>query len=116
MAEAARAVLMRHTADRDAPRNLRLRWHEMIVAAGVHQHAPEMDRLRQWHITFTSSFRLRGGPRATKRMPREPSVSARAFYAASTVRSSRSASPTDQAWNRQPRGVCGGSPSAISER
>ena len=31
------------------------------------------------------------------------------------TRSIRSASPTDHAWNGQPRGVCGGSASAISE-
>ena len=32
-----------------------------------------------------------------------------------STRSIRSSSPTDQAWNGQPRGVCGASPSAISE-
>src|SRR5207244_1238053 len=34
---------------------------------------------------------------------------------ASTTNESRRASPTDQAWKGQPRGECGGSPSAISE-
>ena len=65
----------------------------------------------RWNLPCRSAFVARAGPgvgygrRAVVAWPSEES----------TCRSSRNASPTDQAWKGHPRGVCGASASAISE-
>jgi hypothetical protein len=71
---------------------------------GVHPGEPaaqdhDPDRLRRAHAPTPAASRGERPPRP----------------AARTWRSSRSASATDQAWNGQPLGTCGGSASAISE-